>query len=148
MQNYKQTDTILLVKDLTVGYNGKTILKDINIEEKDIVRDGHQSTGQTIAFLGRSGRGKSTIFKALTGLINPNTGKILIKDIGGKESNDAKIVSEGDVGFVDQKYTLFRHKNIEEICMYALRKSKLTKEEKKQVIDHYFWWSTSTYCHN
>lgn len=137
MQNYKQTDTILFVKDLTVGYNGKTILKDINIEEKDIVREGHNSTGQTIAFLGRSGRGKSTLFKALTGLLKPTTGQILIKDLASADSSDAKEVHEGDVGFVDQKYTLFRHETIEEICMYALRKSKLTKPEKKQVIDHY-----------
>lgn len=136
MINYKETDTILYVDKISVGYNGKTIIKDISFEEKDVIREGVNSTGQVIAFLGRSGRGKSTLFKALTGLLKPFEGQILIKDLAGS-GNDAKIVSEGDVGFVDQKYTLFRHETIEQICMYALRKSKLSKDEKKALIDQY-----------
>lgn len=135
--NYKETDTILYVENLSVGYGKKTIIKDINFQEKNIMRDGHASTGQTIAVLGRSGRGKSTLFKALTGLIKPTSGQILIKDLASQDSDDAKLVSEGDIGFVDQKYTVFRHKTVEDVCKYALRKSKLTDVEKKEVIDHY-----------
>lgn len=133
---YKQTDTILYVKDLEVGYGVKPIIKNINIEEKNVVRDGFASTGQVIAVLGRSGRGKSTLFKALTGLIKPTNGQVLIKDLGGS-GTDAKEVKEGDVGFVNQRYTVFRHRTVESVCMYALRKSKLTNDEKKQVIDAY-----------
>jgi polar amino acid transport system ATP-binding protein len=137
MTNYKEQETLLYVKDLSVGYNGKMILKDVNFVEKDVVREGHASTGQVIAFIGRSGRGKSTLFKALTGLIQPTTGQILITDLSSEAKDDAKEVSEGDVGFVDQKYTLFRHKTIKEICDYALRKSKLTKPEKEELINKY-----------
>ena len=61
MQQYKELDTILYVDKLTVGYGNKTILKDITLMEKNIVRDGHASTGQVIAFIGRSGRGKRQI---------------------------------------------------------------------------------------
>jgi polar amino acid transport system ATP-binding protein len=137
MQNYKEEDTILYVDKLTVGYDNKTIIKDISLMEKNIVREGYSSTGQVIAFIGRSGRGKSTLFKALTGLIKPMSGQILLKDMAKTDSEDAKIVSEGDIGFVDQKYTLFRHETIEQICMYALRKTKMTKEEKKVLINQY-----------
>ena len=137
MQQYKELDTILYVDKLTVGYGNKTILKDITLIEKNIVREGHTSTGQVIAFIGRSGRGKSTLFKALTGLIKPTSGQVLITDMATDAIDDAKNVREGDIGFVDQKYTLFRHETIEEICMYALRKSKLTKPEKLQLIDQY-----------
>jgi ABC-type multidrug transport system ATPase subunit len=137
MQQYKELDTILYVDKLTVGYGNKTILKDITLIEKNIVREGHTSTGQVIAFIGRSGRGKSTLFKALTGLIKPTSGQVLITDMATDVTDDAKNVREGDIGFVDQKYTLFRHETIEEICMYALRKSKLTKPEKVQLIDQY-----------
>jgi polar amino acid transport system ATP-binding protein len=135
--SYKAEDTILYVDKVSVGYEGKTILKDVSLVEKNIVREGHDSTGQTIAFLGRSGRGKSTLFKALTGLLQPSTGQILISDMKTEAKDDAKILSEGDVGFVDQKYTLFRHKTIYQICEYALKKSKLTKEEKKSLITEY-----------
>ena len=139
---YKAEETILYVDKLSVGYkdaNGKdkTILKDVTIIEKDIVRDGYEATGQTIAFIGRSGRGKSTLFKALTGLLKPTTGQILITDFTTEDKTDAKQVSEGDIGFVDQKYTLFRHKTVYQICMYGLRKSKMTKPEKEALINEY-----------
>ncbi len=137
MNNYKAEEPLLYVDNLSVGYDGKMILKDISFVEHNITREGHKSTGQTIAFIGRSGRGKSTLFKALTGLIAPTTGQVLITDMESPDKDDAKPVREGDIGFVDQKYTLFRHETIEEICMYALRKSKATKAEKLEIINKY-----------
>jgi ABC-type multidrug transport system ATPase subunit len=137
MTQYQELDTILYVENLSVGYDGKQILKDVNIIEKNVVREGIESTGQVIAFIGRSGRGKSTLFKALTGLLKPSSGQILITDMATDDIDDAKPISEGDIGFVDQKYTLFRHKTVEQICQYAMRKLKMTKEEKEKVITHY-----------
>ena len=135
--SYKAEQTLLYVKDLSAGYDGKVILKDVSFEEKDIVREGHESTGQVIAFIGRSGRGKSTLFKTLTGLLKPLSGQMLISDLTTASADDAKNLSEGDIGFVDQKYTLFRHKTITQICEYALRKSTLTKPEKEALIKEY-----------
>jgi polar amino acid transport system ATP-binding protein len=135
--SYKAEQTLLYVKDLSAGYDGKIILKDVSFEEKDIIREGVESTGQIIAFIGRSGRGKSTLFKTLTGLLKPLTGQMLISDMSTEAADDAKNLSEGDIGFVDQKYTLFRHKTITQICEYALRKSTLTKEEKQALITEY-----------
>ncbi len=137
---YELKDTILYIDNVELGYGEgseyKCVLKDINLIEKDVVRAGHV-TGQTIAIVGRSGRGKSTLFKALTGLVKPRVGQVLITELDSETPDDAKIVSEGDVGFVDQKYTLFRHKTVEQIFAYALRKSKMSKEEKKTTIDRY-----------
>jgi polar amino acid transport system ATP-binding protein len=135
--SYKETKTLLYVDNLSLGYGNKVILKDIKFDVKDIIRDGYESTGQKIAFIARSGRGKSTLFKGLTGLVKPFAGQVLITDLTTDDENDAKPLSEGDVGFVDQKYTLFRHKTILEICDYALRKSTLTKTEKDALIDEY-----------
>ena len=137
MIQYKELDTILYVDKLCVGYDGKQILKDVNIIEKNIVREGHTSTGQVIAFIGRSGRGKSTLFKALTGLLKPTSGQVLITDLKTQDANDAKEISEGDMGFVDQKYTLFRHKTVEDICRYAMRKVNNSKAEKEDIITKY-----------
>ena len=139
---YRAEETILYVDKLSVGYkdkNGKDkqILRDVTIVEKDIIRDGHESTGQTIAFIGRSGRGKSTLFKALTGLLLPTSGQVLITDFKTEDKSDAKQVAEGDIGFVDQKYTIFRHKTVYQICQYALRKSTLSKPEKEALIKEY-----------
>ncbi len=137
MSQYKTEETLLYVDKLSVGYNGKMILKDISFIEHNITREGFASTGQVVAFIGRSGRGKSTLFKALTGLIKPTSGQILITDMSTDNKDDAKPVIEGDIGFVDQKYTLFRHKTINEICNYALRKTKLNTIEKNDIINKY-----------
>jgi polar amino acid transport system ATP-binding protein len=138
MQNFQEQDTILYLDKVSIGYEkSKPILKDISLIEKNIVREGHQSTGQTIAIVGRSGRGKSTLFKALTGLLKPLEGQILITDLRTADINDAKVVSEGDIGFVDQKYTLFRHKTVEQICHYAMRKIEITKADKEAIITKY-----------
>jgi len=134
---YKVEEPLLYVDKLSVGYNGKMIIKDVSFVEHNITREGFPSTGQVAAFIGRSGRGKSTLFKALTGVLKPTTGQILITDMMSEDKEDAKPVTEGDIGFVDQKYTLFRHETIDQICMYALRKSKLTKPEKKELINKY-----------
>ncbi len=138
MKNYKQEQKLLVLSDVSLGYDPKKpILKHVNLTEFNITREGVNSTGQITAFIGRSGRGKSTLFKGLTGLIQPTEGSIFITNFNGEDVNDAKILSEGDVGFVDQKYTLFRHKTITEICNYALRKSTATKAEKDALITEY-----------
>ena len=110
-------ETLLYVENLSVAYDGVTIIKDISLIEKDVVRNGIDNTGQIIAIIGRSGRGKSTFFKAITGLVEPQTGKVLIKDFKSTEENGAKPVTEGDIGFVDQKYTLFRHKTVKQTLL-------------------------------
>lgn len=136
---YQQKDTILHVENVSVAYDGKVIISDINFTEKDTVRPG-KSQGQTIAVLGRSGRGKSTLFRVITGLEKPTTGRVLIPDHTKPVTNGqqpAKMVQEGDVGFVNQKYTLFRHKTVYQALSYALRNSSLSSQEKKEKIDHY-----------
>lgn len=131
---YKLGNTILYLDKVELGYGQgsdyKTILKDVTLEEKDVV-----GKGQIIAVVGRSGRGKSTLFKALTGMVKPRSGKILISE----DQNDvkAKEVLEGDVGYVDQRYTLFRHKTVYKSFYAALRKTKLSDSEKNETIEKY-----------
>lgn len=138
--NYNKENTLLYVENLSVTYGDKTIIKDINFVEKDVIRDG-QVTGQVIAIVGRSGTGKSTLFRALTGLVKPSSGKVLIADTKTGEGNDAKEVQEGDIGFVDQKYTLFRNKTVYQALMFALRKKEMSDEAKdKQIMTYLKDW--------
>jgi ABC-type nitrate/sulfonate/bicarbonate transport system ATPase subunit len=136
---YEKRETILHVENLSVVYGNKTIISNISFDEKDTTIPG-KVQGQVIAFLGRSGRGKSTLFRVLTGLEKPTTGRVLIPDYSKAAANGqqpAKMVEEGDVGFVDQKYTLFRHKTVYQSLVFALRKSPLTKAEKHDRIMKY-----------
>lgn len=141
MEKYEIKQTILYVDNVSIGYDdGKPVLKNVSMIEKDVVREGVNATGQIIAVVGRSGRGKSTLFKVLTGLYKPSEGKVLItNNENASQEESAKEVHQGDVGFVDQKYTLFRHKTIYQIMVYALNRcesrKKLSKEEKGKIID-------------
>ncbi len=136
---YEQKNVILHVENLSIAYGNQLIIQDINILEHDITRP-NMTQGQTIAVLGRSGRGKSTLFKALTGLVKPTKGRVLIPDFSLPENNGmqpAKEVEEGDVGFVDQKYTLFRHKTVYDAFMFALRNTDIPKKEKEDRVKSY-----------
>lgn len=62
-------DTIIEVKDLTVGYGHTVILEDISFEVR---------RGEVFAILGGSGCGKSTLLKHVIGLHKPLRGSILI----------------------------------------------------------------------
>ena len=145
MIQYTEKETILYIDKLNVGYGKgddfKPILKDVCLREREVSREGVSSTGQVVAFIGRSGRGKSTLFKALTGLLKPHSGQILLTDMKSANHNDAKLIEEGDIGFVDQKYTLFRHKTVYQICQYAMRRLKLTPAQKdEQIIKYLTEW--------
>jgi len=134
--NYAIQNTLLYVENLSVAYGDKTVIKDINFVEKDVIREDNV-TGQVIAFVGRSGRGKSTLFRALTGLVKPTTGKVLIADTETGLDNDAKEVSEGDIGFVNQKYTLFRNKTVYQAMEFALRNDDASDADKDKKIMTY-----------
>lgn len=127
MRDIRTAEPIIWFDNVTLGYGSEIVLKDLNFIEYDLVST-QGITGQSICFVGRSGRGKSTLFKALSGLMEPLSGNIIL-DIDGNHRK----VKEGDVGFVDQKYTLFRHKTIFEILHYAMRKLKVGN--KKEQID-------------
>lgn len=57
------------VKDLTLGYGDNIILKDISFEV---------NKHDVFIIMGGSGSGKSTILRALTGLLEPKHGKIFL----------------------------------------------------------------------
>ena len=62
-------ETIIRVENLTAGYDGNVILKDINFEVK---------RGEVFVILGGSGCGKSTLLKHMIGLYDVQAGHVYI----------------------------------------------------------------------
>ena len=136
---YSLGRTLFMVENLSVVYHTKkgpkTIIKDVNMTEKDALRPG-VITGQRIALVGISGCGKSTFLRAFTGLAKPTEGRILVADLSPQaKEGSANIVQAGEMGFVDQKYTLFRHRTVNSALMYALRRSGLSEKEKIEKVE-------------
>lgn len=94
---YTETDTLLSLKEVNLTLGNNKILRDINLEIKDIV-----GVGQVNTLLGRSGVGKTKLMQCIAGLQRPTSGQILI----GK---DQRSVRPGEVGMVLQNYPLFGH---------------------------------------
>jgi polar amino acid transport system ATP-binding protein len=120
---------IIQFQDVVLGYDGKIIVNHLNLTINDLLIQG-SIKGQSICFLSRSGRGKSTLFKALSGLLEPMSGNILVQHKDGYVKT-----REGLIGFVDQAYTLFRHKTVRESLIYSMRKLSLTIREKEAKVD-------------
>src|SRR5437762_2951298 len=98
------TDTLLKVEGVSVTLGGMPILRDVNLEIKDVHREGF-TQGQVVGLLGPSGMGKTTLFRILAGLDAPDTGSVLIEKEG-------KPVERGMVGVVAQSYPLFNHRTV------------------------------------
>jgi NitT/TauT family transport system ATP-binding protein len=101
---YETKGVLLKATNINVSLGGKPILRDLNVEVRDVVRKGF-TQGQVIALLGPSGMGKTTLFRVLSGLDRPDSGEVTIEE-------SAKPVHRGMVGVVAQDYPLFMHRTV------------------------------------
>ena len=94
----KMEKPLLRFKDVSFSYDkNKTILKNINL---------NINPGETIAFVGPSGEGKTTIIKLLLSLIDADSGEILVE---GNDSyvEDLNRCHRELISYVPQGNTLF-----------------------------------------
>jgi branched-chain amino acid transport system ATP-binding protein len=74
------TAPILVVRDLDVAYDQTQVLFGVDLEVAD---------GEIVALLGTNGAGKSTVLKAISGLVPPIAGRIVFdgRDISSLDAN-------------------------------------------------------------
>lgn len=89
-------DNYISVQNINFKYENETVLKDFSLEIKK---------GQTIALVGQSGSGKSTIANLLTRFYDVNDGSISIDGVNIKEINIQSLRSL--MGLVTQDSILF-----------------------------------------
>lgn len=123
-----KTQVLLEAKNIQLSYADKIILRDINFCIKDIVRPGMQQ-GQVVSLIGKSGIGKTQLFKILSGLQKPSTGIVTIQ-------ND-KTVQPGDMGVIFQNYYLFEWRTVLQSLQLAAKQNAALKNTAKEVIEKY-----------
>lgn len=127
MTNHTKAEVILQVKDIQLSYD-RPILRDINFCIRNIIRPGF-SQGQVVTLIGRSGIGKTQLFKILSGLQKPTAGLVTI--------HNNQSVKAGDMGVIFQNYYLFEWRTVYQSLLLAARKNKSLRGQEKQTIDQY-----------
>lgn len=79
---------------VTFGYNDKPVLRDFSMTVK---------VGEQVTLIGRTGTGKSTVFRLLLGLYSPQKGKITVGGTDVKEFTDEN--RRFIVGCVEQRFS-------------------------------------------
>ncbi len=88
-------------------------------------------TGAFFAFMGPTGSGKTLLIEALSGLLKPDQGKIVI------DGTDITHTSpeQRNIGLVYQDHSLFPHLTVLENVMYGQRYNKIGKKEGRKLAD-------------
>lgn len=125
---YTKNETLLKIENVSLQLGDNLILKDVNVNIKDIIRP-NMKQGQVVSILGPSGVGKTKLFEIMSGLLNPTTGKVLV----GQEQKE---VHPGVVGVVQQNYPLFEFRTVYGNLEISARKGGIPHNERKQRIEH------------
>lgn len=80
---------------------GDAILRDVTV---DI------AAGEAVAFIGRSGAGKTTALRLINGLVEPERGEVLVDDVGLQDTD--LIALRRRTGYIIQGSGLFPHRTV------------------------------------
>ena len=130
MLSYKKEGTILKAENICLEYE-RPILRDVSFEINDIIRPD-MTQGQVVSLVGRSGIGKTQLFRVLSGLLKPQKGSVRV-------GTDLHIIQVGEVAVVPQNYLLFNHRTIFTNLKIGLTGSgvKISDKEIKEIINSY-----------
>ena len=84
---------IIKTEKLTIGYNGKPLIKDINIAIKK---------GEIITIIGPNGAGKSTLLKNLARQLDPIEGCVYLEDFKLSEMSGSELSKKVAILFTDR----------------------------------------------
>ena len=100
----RQTGAVLSVRGLHAGYGGKPVLQGVDLSI---------GPGEIIAVIGRNGVGKSTLMRALVGLLPAMQGEIRLRDVPlGRLSVHRR--ARAGIGYVPQGRDVFGRLTVEE----------------------------------
>lgn len=117
-------EPMIKVRQLKIAFGAKEVLNDVNFDVMP---------GETLAIIGPSGTGKSTVIKVLTGLLQPTAGSVIIDN----QETNAFTEEEWDglrkhMGVVFQYSALFDFLTVGENVAFGLRRHFQLDEDEIQ----------------
>lgn len=100
----------IVFSHVTFGYGGKPALNDFSMTVKE---------GEQVTLVGRTGAGKSTVFRLLMGLYQPEAGRITIGGVDISEITDSE--RRTCIGYVEQHFSRVPGTVLEQITLGDLQ---------------------------
>jgi lipopolysaccharide export system ATP-binding protein len=111
---------VLEAKSLTKSYKKRTVVKDTSFQVE---------SGKVIGLLGPNGAGKTTSFYMVVGLVQPDSGEILLNQ---EDITDFPMYKRARIGlsYLAQEPSVFRKLTVDENIMVALESYGYTHTER------------------
>jgi len=107
----------LTANNISVSFDGRKIIDDISI---------NVNKGEIVCLLGVSGVGKTTLFHVLSGLLNPDSGNVLMED-------EDITYKAGKISYMLQKDLLLPYKTVIDNIALPLRIKGIKKKESRKI---------------
>lgn len=124
------------IKNITKSYSGRCVLDNVSLSV---------NANETIAILGQSGCGKTTLLKLVAGLESPDSGQIFIDGVDVANT-------PGKVGYMSQDSLLFPYKTVLEnvalpLILSGQKKAEAELHAKKYFEDFFISGTENKYPH-
>jgi iron(III) transport system ATP-binding protein len=121
----------LSIKNLTCQYDDQTVLESLSLEVEQ---------GQIVCLLGASGCGKTTLLKAIAGLLPLSSGQMSLNCLTIDDGKNWLPPEQRNIGMIFQDYALFPHLTVAENIAFGLKnesaQQKLMKVEEMLGLVH------------
>jgi len=116
----------LHARHLAKSYKGRQVVRDVSLTV---------NSGQIVGLLGPNGAGKTTCFYMIVGLVNADSGQILVNDV---DMTQLPIYARArlGIGYLPQDSSIFRNLSVEDNIMAILQTRKdLNLTQRKQKME-------------
>ena len=117
--------TCLFLKNLVKSYGGKQVVNSINLKIE---------SGVVVGLLGPNGAGKTTTFYMTTGIIKPDSGKVLLDDTDITDFPMYQRARKG-IGYLPQEASVFGKLTVKDNILSILELLPISKPEQKKRTD-------------
>lgn len=112
---------ILRTEGLTKSYSGRTVVRGVSLDVR---------AGEVVGLLGANGAGKTTTFGMVVGLVEPDSGRVLL-DERDVTADPMYVRARAGIGYLPQEASIFRGLTVEQNIMAILETLKLSRAERQ-----------------
>ncbi|MBO6813796.1 MAG: LPS export ABC transporter ATP-binding protein [Rhizobiaceae bacterium] len=115
----------LIVSGIQKSYKGRKVVKDVNLGVR---------RGEAVGLLGPNGAGKTTSFYMITGLVQPDSGRI---ELNGHNITNTPMYRRArlGIGYLPQEASIFRGLSVENNIRAVLEVVESDKKERERQLD-------------